>query len=45
MFFQEGAQPVADFYRKLKPEIKEVVRKGITHLLDAGIIYHVKEND
>jgi hypothetical protein len=27
IFMEEGAQPVADFRRKLKPEMKEVVRK------------------
>jgi hypothetical protein len=45
IFVEDGAQPVADFQRKLKPEMKEVVRKEIICLLDAGIIYHVKESD
>lgn len=45
IFMEDGAQPVADFQRKLKPEMKEVVRKEITCHLDAGIIYHVKESD
>ena len=45
IFMEDGAQPVADFQRKLKPEMKEVVRKEIIRLLDAGIIYHVKESD
>jgi hypothetical protein len=27
IFIEEGAQPVADFQRRLKPQRKEVVRK------------------
>jgi hypothetical protein len=42
---ENGAQPVAGFQRKLKPEMKEVVRKKIIRLLDAGIINHIKESD
>ena len=45
IFMEEGAQPVAEFQRRLKPEMKEVVIKEIIRLLDAGIIYHVKESD
>ena len=45
IFMEEGANPVADFQRKLKPEMKEVVRKEVIRLLDAGIIYSVKESD
>ena len=43
IFMEEGAKPVAEFNRRLKPEMKEVVRKEIVRLLDAGIIYLVKK--
>ena len=42
IFMEEGAKPVAEFKRRLKPEMKEVVRKEIVRLLDAGIIYPCK---
>ena len=45
IFMEEGAKPVAEFNRRVKPEMKEVVRKEIVRLLDAGIIYHVKESE
>jgi hypothetical protein len=45
IFMEDGAQHVANFQRKLKLEMKEVVRKEIIRLLDACIIYHVKESD
>ena len=38
---EEGAKPVVDHQRRLNPKIKEVVRKQILKLLEAGIIYHV----
>jgi hypothetical protein len=45
IFLEEGAEPVADFQRKLKPQMKEEVRKEVIRLLDAGIIYPVKESE
>jgi hypothetical protein len=45
IFMEDEAQPVTDFQWKLKPEMKEVVRKEIIRLLDASIIYNVKESD
>ena len=42
IFMEEGAKPVAEFNRRLKPEMKVVIRKEIVRLLDAGIIYPVK---
>ena len=45
IFMEEGAKPVAEFNRRLKPEMKEVVKKEIVPLLDACIIYPVKESD
>ena len=45
IFMEEGAKPVAEFNRRLKPKMKEVVRKEIVCLLDVGIIYPVKESE
>jgi hypothetical protein len=45
IFMEEGAQPFADFQRKLKPDMKEVVRKKSIRLLDAIIIYQFRESD
>ena len=45
ILMEEGAKPVEEFNRRLKPEMKEVVRKEIVCLLDAGIIYPVKESE
>ena len=45
IFMEEGAKPVAEFNRRLKPEMKEVVRKEIVRLFDAGIIYPIKESE
>ena len=45
IFMKEGAKPVAELNRRLKPELNEVVRKAIIRLLDAGIIYPVKESE
>ena len=33
IFMEEGAKPVAEFNRRLKPEMKEVARKEIVRLL------------
>jgi hypothetical protein len=40
-----GAKPVVDFQIRLKPTMKEVVRKEVIRLLDAGIIYPVVESE
>ena len=45
IFMEEGAKLVVEFNRRLKPKMKEVVRKEIVRLLDAGIIYLVKESE
>jgi hypothetical protein len=45
IFLEEGAQPSFEYQRRLKPQMKEVVRKEITRLQDTRIIYHVKESD
>ena len=41
---EEDAKPVIDHQRRLNPEMKEVVRKEILKLLEAGIIYHVVDS-
>jgi hypothetical protein len=41
---EEGTTPVRECQRKLKPEMKEVVRREVIRLLDAGIIYLVFES-
>ena len=38
-------KPVADHQRRLNPKMKEVVRKEILKLLEAGILYHVAHSD
>ena len=44
IYMEEGVVPVHEYQRKFNSEIKEVVRKEIIHLLNAGIIYPVFEN-
>jgi hypothetical protein len=36
---EEDAKPVVDYQHHLKPKLKEVVRKEVTKLLEAGISY------
>ena len=38
---EEDAKPVVDFQRRLHPKMKEVVRKDVIKLIEAGIIYHI----
>ena len=42
---EEDAKPVIDHQRRLNPKIKEVVRKEILKLLEAGIIYPVADSE
>ena len=42
---EEGAKPVRYPQRRLNPKMKEVVRKEILKLLEAGIIYPVVDSD
>ena len=42
---EEDAKPVRDHQRRLNPKMKEVVRKEILKLLEAGIIYPVADSD
>ena len=41
---EEDAKPVRDPQRRLNPKMKEVVRKEILRLLEAGIIYPVADS-
>ena len=41
---EKDAKPVHDHQRRLNPKMKEVVRKEILKLLEAGIIYHVADS-
>src|SRR3954469_6199052 len=41
---EEDAKPVVDHQRRLNPKMKEVVRKEILKLLEAGIIYPVADS-
>ena len=41
---EEDAKPVRDHQRRLNPKMKEVVRKEILKLLEAGIIYPVVDS-
>ena len=40
----EDVVPVVDTQRRLNPKMKEVVRKEVIHLLDAGIIYPISDS-
>ena len=42
---EADAKPVRDHQRRLNPKMKEVVRKEILKLLEAGIIYPVADSE
>nr|GEZ97710.1 reverse transcriptase domain-containing protein [Tanacetum cinerariifolium] len=42
--FEDDAKPVIQRQRRLNPNMKEVVKKEIIKLLDAGIIYPIKDS-
>ena len=41
---EKDAKPVVDHQRRLNPKMKEVVRKEILNILEAGIIYPVADS-
>ena len=41
---EEGSKPVVERQRRLNPNMKEVVKKEIIKLLDAGIIYPIEDS-
>ena len=42
---EEGHRPTAERQRRLNPNMKEVVKKEIVKLLDAGIIYPISDSE
>ena len=42
---EKDVKPVRDHQRRLKPKMKEVVRKEIIKLLEVGIIYPIANSD
>ncbi|XP_057755951.1 uncharacterized protein LOC130975139 [Arachis stenosperma] len=45
IFLQEGARLVRQLQRRLNPTILDVVKKEVTRLLDAGIIYPISDSE
>ncbi|XP_020992457.1 uncharacterized protein LOC110278540 [Arachis duranensis] len=45
IFLQEGSRPVRQPQRRLNPTILDVVKKEVTRLLDAGIIYPISDSE
>ena len=41
---EENAKPIREMQRKLNPNMKEVVKKEVVKLLDAGIIYPISDS-
>jgi hypothetical protein len=41
---EEDAKPVVDYQRRLNSKLKEVVRKEVIKLLEAGIIYPIADS-
>jgi hypothetical protein len=41
---EEDAKPVVDYQHRLNPNLKEVVRKKVIELLEAGIIYLIADS-
>ncbi|XP_015954883.1 uncharacterized protein LOC107479247 [Arachis duranensis] len=45
IFLQDGAKPVTQPQRRLNPTILDVVKKEVTRLLDADIIYPISDSE
>ncbi|XP_072078016.1 uncharacterized protein [Arachis hypogaea] len=45
IFLQEGARTVRQPQRRINPTILDVVKKDVTRLLDAGIIYPISDSE
>ena len=41
---EEDAKPVVDYQRRLHPKMKEVVRKEVIRIMEAGIIYPIADS-
>ena len=44
IMLEEGFKPVVQAQRRLNPNMKEVVKKEVIKLLDAGIIYPISDS-
>jgi len=44
ILLEEDAKPVRQPQRRLNPQLMEVVKKEVTKLLQAGIIYPISDN-
>lgn len=44
ILMEDGAKPSVEGQRRLNPSLKEVVRKEVLKLLDAGIIYPISDS-
>ena len=45
IYMQERHRPTVERQRRLNPNMKEVVKKEIVKLLDAGIIYPISDSE
>ena len=45
IFLEEGAKPVRQPQRRLNPTILEVVKKEVSRLLEADIIYPISDSE
>ena len=45
LHMEDGHKPIAERQRRLNPNMKEVVKKEIVKLLDAGIIYPISDSE
>ena len=45
IYMEEEHRPTAERQRRFNPNIKEVVKKEIVKLLDAGIIYPISDSE
>jgi hypothetical protein len=41
---EDDAKPFVDTQKRMKPKMKEVIRKEVIRLLDSGIIYQILDN-
>ncbi|CAH9072683.1 unnamed protein product [Cuscuta europaea] len=44
IYLEEGCKPVVEHQRRLNPNMKDVVKKEVIKLLDAGIIYPISDS-
>jgi hypothetical protein len=44
IIMEDDAKPFVDTQKRMNPKMKEVIRKEVIRLLDAGIIYQISDN-